>query len=72
MLRGDAMDLTVNGESQQCPDGASVADLLAQRGLDAARVVVERNGSIVPREAVAAEALCAGDSIEIVHFVGGG
>ena len=48
------------------------AGVLAARGHDTARGVVERNGEILPRERFAQTLLCGGDSLEIVHFVGGG
>ena len=66
------MNITVNGQAQSCGASVSVADLLAARGHDAALVVVERNGNIVPREAFARTPLHEGDSLEIVQFVGGG
>ena len=66
------MDVTVNGETETFAEPCSVAELLAARGHDAARVVVERNGEILPRERFTQTLLCVGDSLEIVHFVGGG
>ncbi|MET0252347.1 MAG: sulfur carrier protein ThiS [Novosphingobium sp.] len=64
--------LTVNGEPRRTPAGTSVADLVRSLGLDPARVAVERNGTIVARSTLAAVTLDNGDSLEIVHFVGGG
>ena len=50
-----------------------IDDLLASLELDVRTVVVERNGTILPdRSSFASLALSADDSIEIVHFVGGG
>jgi thiamine biosynthesis protein ThiS len=49
-----------------------VAGLIAHLGLDARKVAVEHNLSIVPRSLWPATALVEGDRIEIVHFVGGG
>ena len=66
------MDVTVNGATEAIAEPCSVAELLAARGHDTARVVVERNGEILPRERFAQTLLCGGDSLEIVHFVGGG
>ncbi|MDR3320084.1 MAG: sulfur carrier protein ThiS [Desulfovibrio sp.] len=66
------MKICVNGEKESIPLVASVADLLATRGNDENRVVVERNGDIVPRGNFAATSLQEGDTLEIVHFVGGG
>jgi thiamine biosynthesis protein ThiS len=65
--------VTVNGEERRIPDGWSLADLLASLELDARTVVVERNGTILrDRSSFASVELAADDSLEIVHFVGGG
>jgi thiamine biosynthesis protein ThiS len=64
--------ITVNGEARMLPEGQSVAALLEALGLDWRKVAVERNEAIVPRSAYAATVLVAGDSLEIVHFIGGG
>ncbi|ODU85189.1 MAG: thiamine biosynthesis protein ThiS [Novosphingobium sp. SCN 63-17] len=66
------MSLTVNGEPRRIAHGASVADLVADIGLNPAKVAVERNALIVPRSTLADVALADGDVLEIVHFVGGG
>jgi thiamine biosynthesis protein ThiS len=50
-----------------------LADLLASLELDARTVVVERNGTILrDRSSFASLALTADDTLEVVHFVGGG
>ena len=65
--------LTVNGAERRVPDGWSLADLLASLTLDARTVVIERNGTILrDRSSFASLELAADDSLEIVHFVGGG
>jgi thiamine biosynthesis protein ThiS len=65
--------LTVNGSERRVPDGWSLADLLASLKLDARAVVIERNGTILrERSSFASLELAADDSLEIVHFVGGG
>ena len=64
--------ITLNGERRALRAGLSVAGLLADIGLDARKVAVERNMEIVPRSAYAATALADGDVLEIVHFIGGG
>ena len=46
--------------------------LLVALGLDGRKVAVERNEAIVPRSAYDTTVLAAGDSLEIVHFIGGG
>jgi thiamine biosynthesis protein ThiS len=65
--------LAVNGAERRIPQGSTLADLLASLELDARTVVVERNGTILrDRSSFASLDLVADDSLEIVHFVGGG
>ena len=66
------MTVTVNGEARTLSDGTTVAALIAELGLGNRRVAVEVNRDIVPRERYPERELCAGDVVEIVHFVGGG
>ena len=66
------MVLTVNGKSHPYAQGMTVASLLAELTDGPVTVVVEMNGAIVPREKFEKTALQAGDSLEVVHFVGGG
>jgi sulfur carrier protein len=69
---GTNMEICVNGEKEFLPQSATIADVLAARGNDVNRVVVEINGGIVPRENFAETPLREGDALEVVHFVGGG
>lgn len=64
--------ITVNGEQRRLPGPATLLDLLASLELDARTVVVELNREIVRRPRLGDTALADGDSIELVHFVGGG
>jgi thiamine biosynthesis protein ThiS len=65
--------LRVNGDQRRIPAGWSLADLLASLELDARTVVIEHNGTILrDRSSFASVGLVADDSLEIVHFVGGG
>ncbi len=64
--------MKVNGEQVPLTGPMSLADYLAGRGMDAARVAVERNGEIVPRAAFADTQLDDADVLEVVSFVGGG
>ena len=65
--------LTVNGGRREIPEGWSVADLLVSLALDPRMVVIEHNGTILrDRESFARVPLARNDSLEIVHFVGGG
>lgn len=66
------MKIKINGEDKEIAAGLSLGGLLEQLQLRPARVVVERNRDIVPRNAYGATMLAEGDTLEIVHFVGGG
>jgi sulfur carrier protein len=65
--------ITVNGAVRSVPNGWTLADLLASLELDARTIVVEHNGMILrDRSSFASLALTADDTLEVVHFVGGG
>ena len=66
------LPITVNGQPRSVPGPATLDDLLRGLGLDARTVVVEHNRRIVRRPKLGETALAAGDSVELVHFVGGG
>jgi thiamine biosynthesis protein ThiS len=66
------LTILVNGEPRRFPRLASAADLLGQLGLDPRTVVVEVNRQIVRRAQLSDTRLSDGDSVELVHFVGGG
>jgi sulfur carrier protein len=50
----------------------TVKELVAHLGLSGGPVAVEINREIVPRAEHVARKVASGDTIEIVHFVGGG
>lgn len=66
------MNLTLNGEARVVSEGSTLADLVAELGLDGRKVAVELNLEIVPRSAYQVTQVADGDRIEIVHFIGGG
>jgi thiamine biosynthesis protein ThiS len=65
------MQMNINGRERDV-QGSDIAALLAELGLDASRVAIELNRAIVLQVNFAQTPLAAGDSIEIVQFVGGG
>lgn len=67
-----AIGVVVNGEPREVPAALTLAELLAHLGLRRDAVVVEHNRRIVRRADLDTARLSAGDTIEIVHFVGGG
>jgi len=72
MTVDQTLSVRINGEHRNVVGGTNIAALIAELGLDAKRVAVERNLEIVPRSTFAAVEVEDGDQYEIVHFVGGG
>jgi thiamine biosynthesis protein ThiS len=66
------MTVTVNGRPRQLTAPCTITQLLALLQLETARVAVERNRDIVPRDEFGKTLLEEGDHLEIVRFVGGG
>lgn len=66
------MEIQVNGERREVPEGTTVGDLLEGLELDPRAVVVERNREILRGGDRDQRGLEPGDEIEIVQFVGGG
>lgn len=66
------MDLVVNGETRQEPEGATVAGLLDRLGLGKQACAVEVNKRLVPKREHGEHRLAAGDRVEIITLVGGG
>ena len=66
------MQIHVNGEAREVPEGLTAATLLTHLGFNPTRVAMERNLEILPRAAWPSTSVSAGDRFEIVHFVGGG
>ncbi len=63
--------ITLNGAPHRSA-ATTIADLVRELDLAPEKVAVERNGAIVPRSTLAEAPLAEGDTLEIVHFVGGG
>ena len=66
------MNIQLNGEQRQVPQGLTLAGLLEWLGLPLDRVAVERNLEIVKRSKWSATPVEEGDRLEVVHMVGGG
>jgi thiamine biosynthesis protein ThiS len=62
----------VNGESREIQGNPSLAELITELDLPAARIAVEVNREVVRRGEWGSRMLQDEDKIEIVHFVGGG
>jgi sulfur carrier protein len=66
------MNIVLNGEGHDAPDGATLAALLESVELAPGQVAIEVNGRVVPRAEFPRHVLQADDRVEIVRFVGGG
>jgi sulfur carrier protein len=66
------MQIVINGQAHDAPQGQTLRALIESLALDAALVAVELDGAIVRQPHWAACVLRPGARLEIVHFVGGG
>jgi sulfur carrier protein len=66
------MKVTINGQMQKLPDGATVTGMLEALGVQNRRVAVELNREVIPRAQHPGTPLADGDVIEVVTLVGGG
>lgn len=72
MAKTEQIRIVVNGEPCAVPADATVASVLAELKIDAARVAVEMNRGIIRKEDWDREPVPDGAVFEIVQFVGGG
>ena len=66
------MTIKLNGDAHQLAGPLSISALLQQLEIDARRVAVELNLSVVKKTAYDSSVVNDGDEVEIVNFVGGG
>ena len=66
------MPITLNGESREIDVPLSVSELLQRLDIDARRVAVELNLTVVKKTLYQSSIVNDGDEVEIVNFVGGG
>ena len=66
------MQITVNGQAREVPDGLTVAELLRALGVPGDGVAVAVDREVVPRSAHAGTALRPGAQVEVLVAVGGG
>lgn len=64
--------MKVNGEIINLETPAPLSDFVAQQGYRTERIAVELNGDIIPKSAYTTTIVTDADTLEIVHFVGGG
>ena len=66
------MTITLNGDAHELPEPVTVAALLRTLDIDARRVAVEVNLSVIKKTAYDTLVIGDGDEVEVVNFVGGG
>ena len=66
------MKIILNGNETEIEEGMRLPELIAAKGLDPGRIVVEYNGQIVRKDNREAVVIKENDRIEILRFVGGG
>jgi len=67
-----SITIQLNGEPRHCPAGLSLQQLLEHLGYRPQLVVVEFNGSILPRQRWSDQPVREADGLEVVTIVGGG
>jgi sulfur carrier protein len=67
-----SVQVKLNGEPRDLPDGATLAEAVAQVTDLATGVAAAVNGDVVPRGSWATAPLRAGDQVEVVTAVQGG
>ena len=67
-----SIQVKLNGEPRDLPDGATLADAVAEVTKLASGVAAAVNGKVVPRGSWAATPLRDGDQVEVVTAVQGG
>jgi len=72
MKATETLRIRLNGKEREVGRGLTVRSLLEELELHPAMVVVELNREILERDTYANVPVSDGDTIELVHFVGGG
>lgn len=72
MTEASAIRIRLNGKEREIAAGHTVSSLLEALELHPGLVVVELNREILARDRYGDRAVGEGDTLELVHFVGGG
>ena len=68
----ESIQVRLNGKDRRVEAGHSVRSLIESLDLHPSLVVVELNREILDRDTYGDQVVREGDTIELVHFVGGG
>jgi sulfur carrier protein len=72
MSTGRQIQVVLNGETRPCPEGLQLEAALRHFGYEPRLVVVEFNGTILPRAQWPGQPVREADGLEVVTIVGGG
>jgi thiamine biosynthesis protein ThiS len=71
-MKPDPITITANGKREHLGSACSVAEFIEAHGWKTTQVVIEKNGSVLPREGLGAQILSDGDCLEVIVPVAGG
>lgn len=66
------INITINGDTHRLAEELNLIDLLVKFEIEEDKVAIEHNLEIVPKSTFDSVIVADGDSLEIVHFIGGG
>ena len=66
------MRIVCNGKDEELAQGTTIAQLIADKGINQANVVVEHNYTLVKSDRWSEVVLQENDRLEILRLVGGG
>lgn len=66
------INVTINGDTHRLAEELNLTDLLMRFDIESDKVAIEHNLAIVPKSTFDRVMIGDGDTLEIVHFIGGG
>lgn len=66
------MQIIINGEPTNVSEQLTALQLLQNLGITEKKLALEVNETIVPRSSLSQYIIQAGDTVEIIHAIGGG
>lgn len=67
-----SIQIFLNGEPRELPEGTSLRDLILELDLEGKRYAIEIDAEIAPRAEHATRILRDGERVEVVQAIGGG
>jgi len=66
------MKIVINGKSKTVSEKLTAQQLLLELGIAGQKLALEINNEVVPRSTLSQYIIQPGDSVEIIHAIGGG